>query len=491
MVEVAAVMLAADLLNQFAASSDVYSQRDALIALVKAKQLHQVAHEEPFRKGLVKAADTVQRSEIGKERLLGVALLERTAAVAKSLRPEIDSLLIGSLTKPLPDLEELTDADDRLYAARSWRGARCEWFPEVLARSAAAEESAENVRRECLEGVVELTSDIAAVFRLLGTAFRTIVFGTKKPGDSRARRLKRLLSPVETLLSTSDKPAGQNPGRELSRIVETSFPRNGLPESDQVKVTVAHQIAALIHQVVRSRLSRASDSRTYDALAVVSEWFSPDDWRDVCESSDHIARVRGDITEGLLALARQSVPDERLRQALVTACGSAAVARRLCRRIATDDPGISKEIRDWLAGARRRRRSTAASESRERSIDEVLAELLVDMKSLSRASAVVQASVLPDVNVILPQSASALSRLTGMADAVVNKMDLAIGWRSLRTRGEVGNEVEFSPIEHRFVSDGARTRRVRIVRPAVERVSADGVPHIVMKAFVEPARDTV
>ena len=480
-----------DLLNRFRAAPDARSQRDALIELVKNKQLHQVANEESFRKGLINLARTVRATECGAQRLLAIAVLERAAAVAKSLRPEIDALLSASMIDPLPELQELSDVDDRFYAAKSWRGTRAEWFPEYLARAAVAEESGENVRRECLEGVIELTPDVATAFRSLGGAFRTVSFDTRKPGDSRARRLQRVFALVEAILPTTDRPPGPDPGRALSQVVEVSFPRTGLPETERVRVGFAERIAALIHQIVRSWLSHATDAWTFEPLAVVREWFRSDAWRDLCRSSGDIERVRKDVTEALLVLAQRSVPDERLRQALVTACGSAKLAREVCRGIATEVPGISQDVRDWLAGARRRRRSASAAESRERSIDEILAELLVDMENLSRASETVRTDVLPDVNIVLPQSTNALARLTGMADAVVNKMDLAVTWRSLRTRGQVGSEVEFSPVEHRFVSEAAHTRRVRIVRPAVERISADGVPRIVMKAFVEPARNII
>ena len=125
-------------------------------------------------------------------------------------------------------------------------------------------------------------------------------------------------------------------------------------------------------------------------------------------------------------------------------------------------------------------------ESRERSIDEVLAELLIEMTGLVRASSAVQSDVLPDVSIVLPQSVHALSRLTGIADAMANKLNLAVTWRSLRLRGTVGEEVEFSPVEHQFSSTDARSRRVRLLRPGVERISEDGVPRVVLKAAVEP-----
>ena len=111
------------------------------------------------------------------------------------------------------------------------------------------------------------------------------------------------------------------------------------------------------------------------------------------------------------------------------------------------------------------------------------------MTRLSRASKLVQSDVLPDVSIVLPQSAHALERLIKMVDAMANKLSLAIEWRSLSIRGTVGQEVEFSPVEHQLSSSGVPSRRVLLLSPVVVRISEDGVPRIVLKATVEPALD--
>ena len=61
-------------------------------------------------------------------------------------------------------------------------------------------------------------------------------------------------------------------------------------------------------------------------------------------------------------------------------------------------------------------------------------------------------------------------------------------WRSLRLRGTVGEEVEYSPVEHRLDA-GVRSRHVRLLTPVVERISEDGVPRVVLRAAVEPVGD--
>lgn len=364
------------------------------------------------------------------------------------------------------------------------------WNLDALATAAAREESGEAVRKECIEGIVDLTAKIEKAVSALRKALLAVTFETKKPGDSLGRRLNRVFSALTDSLSRSHKPVGNDTGREISSLVERGFRAAGRPESPAVRVDVVEHVAVLTHAIVRADFSLAGHHKTYEALSVVSEWFGSREWEQLCESSkaaEAISRVRDDVAKSLLLLAGAGKTDDRLRRALATAAGSRRRADAICRKMAKEHPGIPDDVRDWLAGASRRTRIASAVESRERSIDEVLAELLIDMTRLAGASRVVQSDVLPDVSIVLPQSMHALSRLTGMADAMANKLNLAVAWRSLRMRGTVGEEVEFSPVEHQFSTAGARSRRVRLLSPVVERVSEDGVPRVVLKAAVEPA----
>ena len=486
-------MTTAEVLSVFAGADDIESQRRAIVDLVKSKRIHDVAADDAFRDGLERIADAVRTADKPVQRLTAIAALERAAAVSKPLRPVVDDLLRQVVAEPLSDLHALKDADDRLYAVRSWRAVRNgERYLDLLATAAVREEMGEAIRKECVEGVVELSTDLAAALDRLRSALVAIEFPTKKPGDSLGRRLKRLLQVMAVILARTHRPMGHQAGRALGLFVERSVRAHGRPQSAGVKIAIVEWTAALVHEIVRSGFSLAAEHRTYEALAVAQEWFTQREWRDVCQSSTWMERVRNDVREALLLLARLGLTDDNLRRALETVCGSSGSADAVCRRMATENADIPQDVRDWLAKAPRRIRSTNAVESQTRSIDSVLAEVLLEMDSLSKAADVVKTDVIPSVSDTFPQYAAALSRLVGRAGAMVNKLKLAMTWRSLRIRKQdVGQEVEFSPREHRFDTDEGRARRVRLVSPVIERLSEDGVPHVVLKAVVESADDSV
>ena len=474
-------------LSRFAAAADTASRRAALVDLVKARQLHKVSASEPFRSGLDQLAASARDGGSAVDRLLAVATLQRVAASAPSIRDAVRALIRDAVTTPLSDLHELDDVDDRLYAAKSWRVVPSAWRPEVLATAAAREESGEAARRECIEGIVELAGDVAEAIAVLRKALVAVRFETKKPGDSLGRRSSRVLKALTAVLAGVDKPVGENAGRELRELLDRGFRVVGPPESPAVRKEVVEQVALLTHAVVRVDFSHGGKDRTYEALTVASEWFTAHEWRELCASSKAIARVSRDVQKSLVLLAEKGVTDDRLRRALATVAGSRRNADAICRTMATGHPGIPDDARNWLAGVSKRKQFASMVESQERSIDEVLAELLLVRERLSRAADMVQSDVLPEVSIVLPQQAQALSRLTGLAEAMASKLSLVLKWRSLRLRGTVGQEVEFSPVEHQLDADDVRSRRVRLLSPVVERISADGVPRVVLKAAVEPS----
>lgn len=107
-----------ELLSRFADAADTSSRRAALIDLVKTKQIHKVASEESFHRGLERLARSACENAGEMDRLLAVATLQRAAAAAPPIRGRVKSLMNDNVAGPLSNLHRLPDVDDRLYAAK-------------------------------------------------------------------------------------------------------------------------------------------------------------------------------------------------------------------------------------------------------------------------------------------------------------------------------------------------------------------------------------
>lgn len=222
-------------------------------------------------------------------------------------------------------------------------------------------------------------------------------------------------------------------------------------------------------------------------LDILRGWFRASEWADFTSESPAARVVIGDLSEGLRILIRTGLTDDELYRRLVIATGSEERARESAVAIASTVTGLTEDVRRWISGRTGRRESLLARESQELAADEVLGELLLELRSLSTHSRGVQEDVLPEIQVIAPRLATSVSRLLGTAESAAGKMELLAARRSLRTRGEIGSIVEYSPLEHEMAG-GFKTgiRYVRLLTQIVESVSRPDVPRVIRKALVEP-----
>ena len=460
---------------------------EALLALIKLKQLHQAAKDERFARGVAALSEAAKDAGHPDERLLATAALLRIGGSVKPWRSRIAEFLDQSLRDPLPRLDSVLDKNDRDYIATFWRFTTPPWTQSYLATSAASEETAETVRVECVEGLLQLAPTLSSVIKELIPSIRRISIQTEKPGDSKGRRIRRLLEATCAAFAATEKDTGESVGEDIATLLTDAFMNSGPPISEPVVHELAEQVLALIHGVVKARFSVATSPRTYAAIEVIRSWFRQYDWQEFVEASPSAHLVARDIAEALEILVRAGISDNDLFIRLTWASGSAERARESAKAIIARIPGLSEELSHWLLGVPIRRRSSLAAENQMLAFEETLSEILIDGARLFELGEQVRRDVLPELSVIAPHSASALESLLGFVRTTTGSVQAVASSRMMRVRGEAGAIVEFSPLEHEIIG-GRRpgVRTVRIIRPAVEASGVGGALRIVRKALVEP-----
>jgi hypothetical protein len=373
-----------------------------------------------------------------------------------------------------------------------WRYARAEWMTTYLAEAAVEEEAGENARLEGLLGLMTMSGTLAASFEVLGNALPRLRFDTKKPGDSRGRRLRKILAQTVKAAGELKIEPGEAAGAVLGRMMSHAIPPKETPESPDVAAALVDEVAALVSHLVRSRLSLVTEPETYSALDVARTWFRPSEWPDVAERSSAVRGIADDIKDGLRIVVRAGRTDDGLYRALVTATGADETARQEAATLERGVAGLDESVRAWLIGRTARRSSELALAEQARSADEVFAGLLLDAKALTAQAALVIDGVLPELQVISPRTAPALGRLLGTVASSIAKVELLGAKRNLHLRGEVGAVVEYSPLEHEIVGGFVPgVRLVRLLIPVVEVSSQGDLSRIVRKGLVEPATEPV
>jgi hypothetical protein len=442
-------------------------QISALIELTRAKQIHEASKSPEFAEGLGRLLKTARDGQ-PEDRSLAVAAVERAIATIKSLNKSHRASLSESLASPLSPAQSLDDVDNRRYVVMAVRHSGQSWGVAWLANAAACEESSEPSREEAIRGLFSLPS-VADALAALGRSVGAIQFDTERPADSMARRLRRLLLAVAKVWMESGLEPGVGCGRQLSNLVETGTKRAGLSKDTTLLRELTAAVGGCVQALMRARFSSALDSGTYEALEMARGWFAPHDWAGVAEQTPELAVVARDLREAIALLARAGVTDDRLMRALTITLGSETAARSAASRLVDTTPGLTEDVRRWLLGTRVRRTSDLAEEHSDRSLDEYIADLLLESTHMNMSDS-------------SPDSAS----LTGHIAVLTQTIRMMADVRGLTVSGNAGEIVEYSALDHQSVDDlPAGIRHVRVLEPAV--TTSTEPRRVVRKALVEPA----
>jgi hypothetical protein len=476
-------------LHQFEQGPDPAQRRDAFSGLIKLKQHHRASKDSRFAKGVQALAESLRSSNQPHHRLEAAALLLRIGGLIKSWTEKIRTELGRSLDAPLPPLNSAPDPDDRYYLATCWRFADRPWTKTYLASGAVQEEGSEPVRSECIEGLLTMSGDLAETLGELCQPARRLNFDTEKPGDSKARRIRRILEALNSVYAVSPKEPGDAAGQALRKMLVDSLANVPPVTKQSLTDELAEEVLKLIQGIVRARFSYVTSEDTYAAMEVVRGWYRDHTWQMFAEDSRSARLIARDLKEALELLIRAGVPDSGLYSRMTAALGTEAEARKAAVDILHHNPGLPEDLARWLSGQPARKKSVFATETEGLQFDEFLADLLVDCARLKSSEETFERDSLPEMNVLAPHAGAALERLFGQTRSIRNAVDTAVRVRSLSLRGAVGDIVEFLPTEHEMVHPAqAGARSVRVIRPGVDAPSPSGGRRVVRKAIVEPVQ---
>jgi hypothetical protein len=476
------------MLAQFSNAENFEIQIDALNSLNRSKQIIRAAGRPEFQRGLLKLFEKASDRHAGNERLLAVSWLGLVAATVnlKPFRQRLQDGLRGALTEPLPPMQNLRTADERLYVAQACAISAQPWCPKYLSDSAIAEETGENARAECLRGLADQVKDLQSVLDYLRASIEQLVPETESPANSAGRRLRRILSALRPAVQRCRVAPGTQPGRTLAEMLREPFKKFGRPDEVKVLEDLAGETFALIHELMRAGFSLATESSTYAALRVCQSWFPEHKWQNLTAESESLHLVVQDLREALILLAKQNVTDQALLEVLGVACGSRERARAITSEIGSSLPGLSTDVRRFL-GAEDDELGDGIS------LDRKPGEINSTSEIMHLADLLVAAELLYGEAEAALQSSRAASESANILRILAQALALADSTRSLarrhflELRGRAGEVVDYSQIDHEMAGGfKPGVRRVRIRRPTVVQLRGS-LPHVVRKGLVEPA----
>jgi len=462
---------------------DVQARRDIVLGLTRARILAAVVRQPEFRRVLDDIANDAFSPD-DSVRAGALALMMRIAMTVRAARSAVEARIRELLQIPYPSLSSLADAGEREYLAQALCLASGPAAVEHLANEAVREEQAENAREILVRGLVAISPCLAEALKKMSSALKGIRFDTLEPEVSRARRLLRLLRALSGPVRDTDLELGERSGKQLADLAKVG--ELGVRDEPTLRSQLAEATLEATSDIIRLHFVAATNPETYAGALAVRAWFVPASWPDELHAT--LVRLGRQISGAIELLAKQGVADDRLRDVLVVILGEFAAKARLSR-LSEELSGIDDDVRRWLSfGTSRTMRNTnAVVEEGVYSIaDAIIGELLRTASRAERTFDLEGPDLAKVLEILDPPQAEAAGRIIAQARALAGLARTLAVQRNLRLRGEVGDEVDYSPHEHELGSRSVGSRRVRLRSPGVER-SVTGQPlEIVLKADVEP-----
>jgi hypothetical protein len=468
-----------------AADTSPEMRRAALTSLITAKLLPKLAEEAGAKAGRSQLLDQVFKAALPTHRLLAIAESIRLGQVVKRWAVEISRQLQPAFLEPLPSMQLLSEADDRLNLARACSLMAADWLPDYLAHSIAEEETGEKARAEMIAALLGRTGNLADALRRLANAFQRLRPGTDSPGTTLARRLTRTLYALRAELMESELEAGDDLGKALYELLAEPLAAVGRPQEEKVQVELSREALLALHDMVRTRISVVADPSMYLVVAYCRKLCGGGSWP--VELRNPLDRLTTDVSEALLLLGRQGQCDQALLGQLDILCNHPDRARFVARELATKHPELPEEVRGWLERGRMvtvRQASGAAIEAAASNADESIGLALQAARQARALRDSLREPLASSLDIYEPALASATQELLDRVQVLAVQVEQAAVLRGLDLYGVIGDEVEMSGKFFSVVGYVPR-QRMTVKQPAVVRKRADGgLGDVVIKGLV-------
>lgn len=470
----------------FSSTPDHRDRQKALSSLMTLKAVPKHADDPRFELGLARWSLLISDKAASDEhRLLAIAELIRAGQMVKKLQTRIRHTIEPTFASPIPSCSLLKDADDRLNVARACSMMKADWLPIYLAQAIADEEAGEKARAEFMAALMQRVTSVSHALGLMAESFLTVRSETESPGESMAKRLTRTLAAFRSQLLASLVEAGDDVGKRLDRMIRDALRNSGRPKEEKTQLELTREIVLTLHDLVRTRFSVSTEAETFSALKFCRSFFTGTSWPTDLKNAMEL--LIQDVSEALVMLGRQDVPNQGLLDQLELVCGVKERARYVANSIAVKHTELPERIRDWLRRGRLVNRISSSGTLETTMLEAIDASIglaLIEASLLKGQDDLVQ-RIVSTLEIYDPLVASSARAYEGKVKAATSAFAEVAKRRGIELLGTVGGEIDFSP--KYFDSLGAVAgRRVIVRRSAIVRSTSQGMPaEVVLKGMVE------
>lgn len=433
----------------------------------------------------------------GEKKLLVAAMLGRLAAVARGREMQVFNRVRDVITEEPPSLDALSDqligGDDKdqdvgkskQYAAQSLRNVDADWLNGYCVREAINIDTAELARRELLETVLNGKGNLSDWLASISQSAN--VLQSIDNTDSRLKRIRRLFLAMLEVIKPWQGELGDEPGTALSNCFK-SFTDRKLAEGDQDDMAdVLDTALAILARLIEIRFSNALYAQTYAVMEQGKSLLGAGMWARFLDKSNMIGRIRTDLLEAALVVARQGRTDSSLMSVLLTCYPSRPQLSAAVKRHFAHAQDLDPDKYDWWQSA-----SKTGDERREvehkvgNTEDEQIGALLIEVEYAKETMEKLSRAVAPMLEISDPVLAETVKRAASTYQDMAQIARRLARMRKLTKSGLLGALTEYNPREHEM-RGGHKPgiRRIKVIRDGIIK-EFNGKKKTLVKPLVEP-----
>ena len=455
-----------DIQVQIYEAEDLQSLNALLTEAMSKKQIQEWLKGDNLELVVNRVLELVKRDQ--KQELYASAMLGRLAAVARGR----ESIVLQSSDKLFtqePDpIDSLSDGDEKDYAAKFLSHVETNWWQGYCLREILAIDSANNARKELIRALLARSSDLAAFLKLISSAELSLKTDDKQ--EIRLNKVRRILESLADVIRSYDGDVGSEPGLELSRciigLLRSSKESSATEES--LNACLNDSVSILV-RIIELRFSHALQAETYLLLQDGKKLLTLGEWTRFLDHSNAIQKVRLNLLETVLVLARQNRTDRELLRVMEAAWPSTQKIGIALKKHFAGVSDVDPEVADyWLKVGRVSESARAAEHKLGNTEDHQIGELLIQLDANRINMNKLNRAVVPVLETFDPIQAATVRRAANGYESIAQVAERLARMRKLSKTDLLETVVEYNPIEHEM-EGGHRTgiRRVKVVRDGI------------------------
>jgi len=470
-------------------ANDLRTVNDKLTRVMAERKIHALIRDDNLaviRDAILDLA-LIGDGDDDENRLIAAAALGRLSAVVRrdDRKETLFSRLREIFDSEPPDIEMLTDADEKHYASMCFAAVDAPWVTAYCNKQSVLIDAAEKVRHNMLRIVLDASGDLSNFWQR--SVSPLIHLNEIEGNDARYKRARRVSRTMSEVVKDWDGEVGVDAGLALSNWLAAILRSDKQGVDEEVLAEILDDSLSMLLKVIDLRFSNALLAPTYTMLGKAKITFGAGLWRQIMRRSKKLERVRDCLKEAALVLARQDRTDKELMEMLCSAYHSRAQVMPAITAHFSIARELDPDTRAWWEKGGVVGESHRAVEHKVgNSEDKQIGSLLINVEESETVMDKLRRAVVPFLEISDPPLAETVKKVANNYTEIMQATRQLAAMRKLGRMGLKDEVLEYDPLQHEMLGGHQLGfRQVKVERDGIKK-DFGGKSKVLVKPRVSP-----